>query len=88
MNEFLTVAKNLDIQELAKGIEDRDSAAVNENDTNEKKLPGISYSKNLCIILSSENRKIFSMLAAQFSMIISISSKKCVSKESMIKAVA
>ena len=51
MNEFLTVAKNLDIQELAKGIEDRDSAAVNENDTNEKKLPGISYSKNLCIIL-------------------------------------
>ena len=44
MNEFLTVAKNLDIQELAKGIEDRDSAAVNENDTNEKKLPGISYS--------------------------------------------
>ena len=59
-----------------------------ENDTNEKKLPGISYSKNLCIILSSENRKIFSMLAAQFSMIISISSKKCVSKESMIEAVA
>ena len=33
MNEFLTVAKNLDIRELAKGIEDGDSAAVNEDDT-------------------------------------------------------
>ena len=28
MNEFLTVAKNLDIRELATGIEDGDSAAV------------------------------------------------------------
>ena len=34
MNEFLNVAKNLDIRELAKGIEDSDSTAVNENDTN------------------------------------------------------
>ena len=33
MNEFLTVAKNLDIWELAKGIDDGDSAAVNEDDT-------------------------------------------------------
>ena len=33
MNEFLTVAKSLDIRELAKGIEDGDSAAVNEDDT-------------------------------------------------------
>ena len=28
MNEFLTVAKNLDIRELAKGIEDEDPVAV------------------------------------------------------------
>ena len=34
MNEFLTVAKNLDICELATGIEDGDSAAVHEEDTN------------------------------------------------------
>ena len=34
MNEFLTVAKNLDIRELATGIEDGDSAAVHEEDTN------------------------------------------------------
>ena len=33
MNEFLTVAKNLDIRELAKGIEDGDST-INEDDTN------------------------------------------------------
>ena len=33
MNEFLTVAKNLDIRELAKGIEDGDST-VNKDDTN------------------------------------------------------
>ena len=36
MNEFLNVAKNLDIRELAKGIEDSDSTAVYENDTNIK----------------------------------------------------
>ena len=34
MNEFLNVAKNLDIRELAKGIEDGDSAGVNEDGTN------------------------------------------------------
>ena len=34
MNEFLTVAKNLDIRELAKGIEDGDPAAINEDNTN------------------------------------------------------
>ena len=34
MNEFLTVAKNLDIRELAKGIEDGDeTSAVNEDNT-------------------------------------------------------
>ena len=33
MNEFLTVAKNLDIRELAKGIEDVDSPAVNQENT-------------------------------------------------------
>ena len=34
MKEFLNVAKNLDIRELAKGIEDVDeAAAVNEDDT-------------------------------------------------------
>ena len=37
MNEFLTVAKNLDIQELSKGIEDGDSTAVNEDNTNIEK---------------------------------------------------
>jgi len=37
MNEFLTVAKNLDIQELSKGIEDGDSTAVNEYNTNIEK---------------------------------------------------
>ena len=34
MNEFLTVAKNLDIRELATGIEDGDFADVHEEDTN------------------------------------------------------
>ena len=34
MNEFLTVAKNLHILELANGIEDRHSAAESEDDTN------------------------------------------------------
>ena len=33
MNEFLTVAKNLDIPELRKGIEDRDFDAVNNENT-------------------------------------------------------
>ena len=32
-NEFLTVAKNLDMRELVKGVEDGDYAALNENDT-------------------------------------------------------
>ena len=37
MNEFLTVAKNLDIRELSKGIiEEGDSAEVNKDDTNIK----------------------------------------------------
>jgi len=36
MNEFLTVAKNLDIRELGKSIEDGDSAATNGDDTNIK----------------------------------------------------
>ena len=36
MNEFLNVAKNLDIRELARGIEDSDSTAVNDNDTNKE----------------------------------------------------
>ena len=33
MNEFLMVAKNLDIPELGKGIEDRDSDAANNENT-------------------------------------------------------